>query len=74
MSTGTRSKRTATHEVATPAKVVKVSNDVGQVNGRPFSTPAAAGKTKGKGEACCNSSLPLITRKGVGIQISRCQW
>ena len=56
MSSGTRSKRAATHETDTPAKVAKLSNHVEEVvDEKSFATPSAAGKTKGKGEALCRS-------------------
>ena len=50
MSTGTRSKRSGTHEAGTPAKVAKTSNHVMEVDSKSGSTSAATGKTKGKGE------------------------
>ena len=49
MSTGTRSKRSAVQEAGTPAKMAKMSNHVGEVDGKPFATPAAPSKAKGKG-------------------------
>ena len=49
MSTGTRSKRSAVQEAGTPAKMAKISNHVGEVDGKPFSTPAPPSKAKGKG-------------------------
>ena len=45
MSTGTRSKRSAAQEAGTPAKMAKISNHVGEVDGNPI----APSKTKGKG-------------------------
>ena len=50
MSTGTRSKRSAAQEAGTPAKMAKISNHVGEVDGNPI----APSKTKGKG----TSTLP----------------